>query len=259
MAGPKTPPYYSPTYKKNGANFPSSPHSIRVNVYILAIAFTILCSIAYMIGRGSVSTSPVSNVAASLPCIPLKTTSTTAAVSTNSSSSTAGQLDLTATQGDDEGEGGVNDDGVNVYPPCDFKYSEYTPCEDPHRSLKFKRDRLIYRERHCPDRTQLLKCRIPAPYGYKKPFKWPKSRDLAWFANVPHKELSVEKAVQNWIQKEGDKFRFPGGGTMFPNGADAYVDDIDKLINLKDGSIRTAIDTGCGVIYPFLFNCRITF
>lgn len=247
MAGPKTPPYYSPTYKKNGANFPSSPHSIRVNVYTLAIAFTILCSIAYMIGRGSVSTSPVSNVAASLPCSPLKITSTTAAVSTNSSSSTAGQVDLTATQGDDEGEGGVNDDGVKVYPPCDFTYSEYTPCEDPHRSLKFKRDRLIYRERHCPDRTQLLKCRIPAPHGYKKPFKWPKSRDLAWFANVPHKELTVEKAVQNWIRKEGDKFRFPGGGTMFPNGADAYVDDIDKLINLKDGSIRTAIDTGCGV------------
>ncbi|KAJ6410773.1 hypothetical protein OIU84_007513 [Salix udensis] len=34
---------------------------------------------------------------------------------------------------------------------------------------------------------------------------------------------------------------------MFPNGADAYIDDIGRLINLKDGSIRTAIDTGCGV------------
>lgn len=34
---------------------------------------------------------------------------------------------------------------------------------------------------------------------------------------------------------------------MFPNGAGAYIDDIGKLINLKDGSIRTAIDTGCGV------------
>ncbi|KAM2500286.1 hypothetical protein PS1_042334 [Malus domestica] len=34
---------------------------------------------------------------------------------------------------------------------------------------------------------------------------------------------------------------------MFPHGADAYIDDIGKLINLKDGSIRTAIDTGCGV------------
>ncbi|PKI48840.1 hypothetical protein CRG98_030778 [Punica granatum] len=34
---------------------------------------------------------------------------------------------------------------------------------------------------------------------------------------------------------------------MFPRGADAYIDSIGKLINLRDGSIRTAIDTGCGV------------
>ncbi|GKU89374.1 hypothetical protein SLEP1_g3518 [Rubroshorea leprosula] len=136
---------------------------------------------------------------------------------------------------------------VETYPLCHVKYGEYTPCEDPKRSLKFKRDRLIYRERHCPKKEELLKCRIPAPYGYKNPFSWPRSRDLAWFANVPHKELTVEKAVQNWIRYEGDKFRFPGGGTMFPNGADAYIDDIGELINLRDGSIRTALDTGCGV------------
>ena len=34
---------------------------------------------------------------------------------------------------------------------------------------------------------------------------------------------------------------------MFPHCANAYIDDIGKLINLRDGSIRTAIDTGCGV------------
>lgn len=73
-----------------------------------------------------------------------------------------------------------------------------------------------------------------------------------WYANVPHKELTVEKAVQNWIRYEGDRFRFPGGGTMFPNGADAYIDDIGRLINLRDGSIRTSIDTGCGV------SCTVT-
>ncbi|KAL5811146.1 hypothetical protein ACOSQ4_027714 [Xanthoceras sorbifolium] len=133
------------------------------------------------------------------------------------------------------------------YPPCNFTYSEYTPCQDAKRSLRFDRDRLRYRERHCPEKQELLKCRVPAPYGYKNPFSWPTSRDQVWYANVPHKELTVEKAVQNWIRYEGDRFRFPGGGTMFPNGADAYIDDIGKLINLKDGSIRTAIDTGCGV------------
>ncbi|KAF7820890.1 putative methyltransferase PMT16 [Senna tora] len=133
------------------------------------------------------------------------------------------------------------------YPRCEAKYGEYTPCEDHDRSLKYDRRRMIYRERHCPAAEEALRCRIPAPFGYKNPFRWPASRDLAWYANVPHRELTVEKAVQNWIRYEGERFRFPGGGTMFPNGADAYIDDIGKLINLKDGSIRTAVDTGCGV------------
>lgn len=136
---------------------------------------------------------------------------------------------------------------VRHFPPCDAKYSEYTPCEDAERSLKFERERLVYRERHCPAREEALKCRVAAPYGYKTPFRWPESRDSVWYANVPHKWLTVEKAGQNWVRFQGDRFRFPGGGTMFPRGADAYIDEIGKLINLRDGSIRTAIDTGCGV------------
>ncbi|WJX20810.1 hypothetical protein P8452_10309 [Trifolium repens] len=135
-----------------------------------------------------------------------------------------------------------------IFPRCTANFSEYTPCEDPTRSLRYKRSRMIYRERHCPIRGEEdLKCRVPPPYGYRNPFPWPASRDVAWYANVPHRELTVEKAVQNWIRYDGDRFFFPGGGTMFPNGADAYIDDIGKLINLKDGSIRTALDTGCGV------------
>ena len=35
---------------------------------------------------------------------------------------------------------------------------------------------------------------------------------------------------------------------MFPNGVSAYVDLMQDLIpEMKDGTIRTAIDTGCGV------------
>lgn len=34
---------------------------------------------------------------------------------------------------------------------------------------------------------------------------------------------------------------------MFPDGADKYIDDIGKLVNLRDGTVRTAVDTGCGV------------
>ena len=148
--------------------------------------------------------------------------------------------------------------------PCDLKYSEYTPCEDTENSLRYERERLVYRERHCPKADSEdsedsegmgmalnLLCLIPAPPGYRNPPPWPRSRDVAWFGNVPHRELTIEKAVQNWVQYDGATrtFRFPGGGTMFPNGAKSYIDDIHALIrpSLADGSIRTALDTGCGV------------
>lgn len=136
---------------------------------------------------------------------------------------------------------------IQEIPPCDMQYSEYTPCQHPPRSRRFDRNMLKYRERHCPAKEELLLCLIPAPPNYKTPFKWPQSRNYAWFDNIPHKELSIEKAGQNWVHVEGNRFRFPGGGTMFPRGADAYIDEIGKLIPLTSGKIRTAIDTGCGV------------
>lgn len=261
MAGSNpNPPYYTPTSKPNSQNTNFSSLKRTKLSYLALVA--ILCGLSYLIGSwnsgggggsggGGTVTSSTSSVlaTATVPCIFQKNTSTLS-TTTRSSSAESRQLDFSTHHAADVDGGDIAQD-VKVYPPCDVKYSEYTPCEDPTRSLKFSRDRLIYRERHCPEKNELLKCRIPAPFGYKNPFKWPVSRDLAWYANVPHKELTVEKAVQNWIRFEGDRFKFPGGGTMFPNGADAYIDDIGKLINLNDGSIRTAIDTGCGVIIHF--------
>ncbi|XP_047306308.1 probable methyltransferase PMT15 [Impatiens glandulifera] len=231
--------YYNPTSKPNhsGSSF---LYKLKSNIFPFLI-ITVLCSLSYYLGlwqRGGATVIPNSTTT-TIPCFSPPNSSTPSSLTRN--------LDFSTHHSANDGSTVALDKGIKVYPHCHSKYSEYTPCEDVQRSLKFKRDRLIYRERHCPEKKELLKCRIPAPFGYKNPFKWPQSRDLAWYANVPHKELTVEKAVQNWIRYEGDRFRFPGGGTMFPNGADAYIDDIGKLINLKDGSIRTAIDTGCGV------------
>nr|XP_051197314.1 probable methyltransferase PMT2 isoform X2 [Lolium perenne] len=145
-------------------------------------------------------------------------------------------------------------DGVNplvmnskVFKPCHIRYSDYTPCQDQNRAMKFPRENMTYRERHCPAENEKLHCLIPAPKGYVTPFPWPKSRDYVPYANAPYKSLAVEKAVQNWIQYQGDVFHFPGGGTMFPNGASAYIDELASVIPLADGTIRTALDTGCGV------------
>ncbi|XP_010527898.1 PREDICTED: probable methyltransferase PMT2 [Tarenaya hassleriana] len=134
-----------------------------------------------------------------------------------------------------------------AFEPCRSRYTDYTPCQDPRRAMTFTRENMFYRERHCPPENKKLHCLIPAPNGYVTPFTWPKSRDYVPYANAPYKALTVEKAVQNWIQYEGSVFRFPGGGTQFPQGADKYIDQIASVIPIRNGTIRTALDTGCGV------------
>jgi hypothetical protein len=87
-------------------------------------------------------------------------------------------------------------------------------------------------------------------YHTKNPHCWPTSRGYAWFANTPHKELTVKKAVQKWVQFHGEKLYFPGGGTVSAGGVDKYISNIGELIPSDDGTIRPAIDTGCGVRDP---------
>ena len=62
--------------------------------------------------------------------------------------------------------------------------------------------------------------------------------------NVPHDWINTAKANQRWMQKKGDKFIFPGGCTMFLNGVDDYLDQMQELIpGMKDGTIRTVLYT----------------
>ncbi|ESQ37723.1 hypothetical protein EUTSA_v10028512mg [Eutrema salsugineum] len=205
----------------------------QTNLYrVILVAF--LCAASYFFGIWQHSGGGISRESlTSVPCTFPHQTSPILTFASRHTSPDPPPSDMTAR--------------VVKIPSCGVEFSEYTPCEFVKRSLSFPRERLIYRERHCPKKEEILRCRIPAPYGYKVPFRWPESRDKAWFANVPHTELTVEKKNQNWVRYEKDRFLFPGGGTMFPRGADAYIDEIGRLINLRDGSIRTAIDTGCGV------------
>jgi len=42
---------------------------------------------------------------------------------------------------------------------------------------------------------------------------------------------------------------------MFPRGVSHYVDLMEELIpQMKDATVRTAIDTGCGVSHIMLLN-----
>ncbi|CAN8290451.1 unnamed protein product [Cochlearia groenlandica] len=134
------------------------------------------------------------------------------------------------------------------FPECGSDLQDYTPCTDPKRWKKYGVHRLSFLERHCPPVYEKKECLIPPPDGYKPPIRWPKSRDQCWYKNVPYDWINKQKSNQHWLKKEGDMFHFPGGGTMFPRGVSHYVDQMQDLIpEMKDGTVRTAIDTGCGV------------
>lgn len=137
---------------------------------------------------------------------------------------------------------------VEPFPECNLTTQDVTPCTDPKRWNRYPKLRMAFRERHCPPRSERLQCLIPPPEGYKAPIPWPKSKDECWYKNVPYEWINTVKANQNWLKKQGEKFIFPGGGTMFPNGVSEYVDRLAELVpGIKDGTIRTALDTGCGV------------
>ncbi|KAL6633791.1 hypothetical protein ACP70R_026462 [Stipagrostis hirtigluma subsp. patula] len=234
---------------------PSAAAATRRPTFLPLVAVALLCCASYLLGVwhhggfSSPTSSPSVSIATAISCTTTPVRKKTPSPRSNSPAldflphhTAAGDLAAAVAS-----SGSSPAAAPRRYRACPAKYSEYTPCEDVARSLRYPRERLVYRERHCPAGRERLRCLVPAPAGYRRPFPWPASRDVAWFANAPHKELTVEKAVQNWIRVDGDKLRFPGGGTMFPHGADAYIDDIAKLVPLHDGSIRTALDTGCGV------------
>lgn len=49
------------------------------------------------------------------------------------------------------------------------------------------------------------------------------------------------------MKREGPYFIFPGGGTMFPDGAIQYIEKLGQYIPISGGTLRTALDMGCGV------------
>jgi Putative S-adenosyl-L-methionine-dependent methyltransferase len=129
--------------------------------------------------------------------------------------------------------------------PCTDNFTDYTPCQDQRRAMTFPRGIMVYRERHCPPDEEKIYCLILAPKGYVAPFQWPKTRDYAAYVNVPYKSLTVEKAIQNWVQFQRNVFRFPGGRTQFPKGSDNCIDQLSSIVPIS--AVRTVLDTGCGV------------
>ncbi|CAK9134454.1 unnamed protein product [Ilex paraguariensis] len=130
---------------------------------------------------------------------------------------------------------------------CAADAVDYMPCEDPRRNSQFSREMNYYRERHCPSPGETPLCLIPPPERYRISVKWPESLHKIWHKNVPYNKIADRKGHQGWMKEEGPYFIFPGGGTMFPDGAVQYIEKLKHYIPIGSGVLRTALDMGCGV------------
>ncbi|CAH9128060.1 unnamed protein product [Cuscuta epithymum] len=130
---------------------------------------------------------------------------------------------------------------------CPADYVDHMPCEDPKINNQLSREMNYYRERHCPSPQDTPICLIPPPQGYQVPVRWPESLHKIFHDNMPYNKIADRKGHQGWMKREGPYFIFPGGGTMFPDGAEQYIEKLKQYIPIADGVLRTALDMGCGV------------
>ncbi|XP_065881920.1 probable methyltransferase PMT10 isoform X2 [Euphorbia lathyris] len=150
------------------------------------------------------------------------------------------------------------------YKVCKEIKTDYIPCLDNFDEItRLNLSGSVWKfERHCPEEGKRLDCLLPMPNGYRKSIPWPKSRDEVWFSNVPHTRLVEDKGGQNLIAIQGDKFIFPGGGTLFSHGVDQYLNQISQMVpDIAFGQrTRVALDIGCGVANfgAFLFQQNVT-
>ncbi|KAK7394844.1 hypothetical protein VNO78_15385 [Psophocarpus tetragonolobus] len=130
---------------------------------------------------------------------------------------------------------------------CPADTADHMPCEDPRLNSQLSREMNYYRERHCARPEDSPLCLIPPPDGYRIPVPWPESLHKIWHSNMPYNKIADRKGHQGWMKLEGQHFIFPGGGTMFPDGAEQYIEKLGQYIPISGGVLRTALDMGCGV------------
>ncbi|KAJ6675418.1 PMT16 putative-RELATED [Salix viminalis] len=130
--------------------------------------------------------------------------------------------------------------GQNAQPieACPADAVDHMPCEDPRRNSQLSREMNFYRERQCPPVEDTHLCLIPPPNGYKISVQWPQSLHKIWHANMPHNKIADRKGHQGWMKKEEEHFIFPGGGTMFPEGAVQYIEKLGQYIPINGGDFE---------------------
>ncbi|KAF8755832.1 hypothetical protein HU200_011305 [Digitaria exilis] len=136
-------------------------------------------------------------------------------------------------------------------PPCPPNATNLVPCHESPSG-----------DRHCPPRpTPPLPhppkdhpphppvpppphCRVPPPPGYRPPPPWPVRRERARYANVELPLLPPGK-----VSEGQDPVRGRGEWLVFAQGKGVrhYVEQLERVVPLRGGVVRTALDIGCGV------------
>ena len=75
-----------------------------------------------------------------------------------------------------------------------------------------------------------------------------------WKANIPHTHLASEKSDQNWMVVDGDKIKFPGGGTHFHDGADKYISAIAGVCDINSSLEATIYLAFCAIFAGILIT-----
>ncbi|KAL0339398.1 UNVERIFIED_CONTAM: putative methyltransferase PMT13 [Sesamum angustifolium] len=135
---------------------------------------------------------------------------------------------------------------------CPADMVDHMPCEDPRINSQLSREMNYYRERHCPKAEETPLCLIPPPQGYRVPVQWPESLHkynavFPLYALALDVSLACLERSPRLDEKRRSVFHFPGGGTMFPDGAVQYIEKLKQFIPIASGALRTALDMGCGV------------
>ncbi|KAG8078767.1 hypothetical protein GUJ93_ZPchr0007g5072 [Zizania palustris] len=138
-------------------------------------------------------------------------------------------------------------------PPCPPNATHIVPChEDPSG------------ERHCPPHPPHPPpphpppedppphpphppppppCRVPPPPEYRLPMTWPARRERVWHGNVELPILSSAELAGGDL----DPVRARREWLVFPKGVGTYVEQLESMVPLRGGDVRTALDVGCGV------------
>ncbi|KAI3936862.1 hypothetical protein MKW92_039340 [Papaver armeniacum] len=171
------------------------------------------------------------------------------------------KLNMSVVKPEDVSSYSSNKVKINKFSFCSEDFRDYIPCLDNVEEINKlnSTEKGEKFERHCPRKDDpRLNCLVPPPKGYKTPIPWPKAET----SNVPHTRLVDDKGGQNWIERDNDVFKFPGGGTQFIHGAYQYLNQISQMVpEIAFGNhFRVVLDVGCGVASfgAFLLSRNVT-